>query len=667
MNFLKFSAALLAVTCIASCNEKMITETPEGAGYITVTSQIGSQTKAGYETKTLPAEFIMDINQGNASFNYTKLKMTKDASSNEYIADKEDLKWATSTHEGAIVRAMTIPSGVASIDSDNIVEINLISNQTTLENFNKNDILGARNSENGGITIKGDNINVSFKHLMSKLHVVYETANTSIKVNAITLKNVCLGGAYSYADINYVGSLDSRADVNMYINPTTEYSVNNAEAIFFPFMGQPSLVVTTNVGEKTCEIVNSNFTFERGKRYVMKISIDANGNVSKSDISAENDWVKNVPGGKILWIGTSIPAGGGTIFSYPQMVANATGLNVINNAVGGSLVLKKYDRLTTMASYTKEDWDNYTEPNYSWHLSYGGLVQSFEEIESYRSLLGKVKSSDGSAVDNDWVTKHINKIKELSYESLIIPYIDGTIDNCETIILDHGFNDLGQILPEAGAFNGWDTAPSEYSDVYFDALLNQKSLENIGVPNYQHYKDHLKLLFWDKTDQVLTEDFSYLIAMETIIKACREVNPNINIIIGNYFTENNKWIHYWYGLTTETDLSRSYARVLCNYNRAVASLFDCLGLVDVNKYLDITNENLWSGSFEIKADGSVGAVNDPTKFCPDGVHPSSDGTGKSNKAIADVYLQELAKIFSSTTTKSSSNSYDYGWEDVEML
>lgn len=666
MNFFKVTAALFAVACIASCNEKMITETPEGAGYITVTSQIGSQTKAGYETKTLPAEFIMDINQGNASFNYTKLKMTKDASSNEYIADKEDLKWATSTHEGAIVRAMTIPSGVASIDSDNIVEINLISNQTTLENFNKNDILGARNSENGGITIKGDNINVSFQHLMSKLHVVYETANTSIKVNAITLKNVCLGGAYSYADINYVGSLDSRADVNMYINPTTEYSVNNAEAIFFPFKGQPSLVVTTNVGEKTCEIVNSNFTFERGKRYVMKISIDANGNVSKSDISAENDWVKNVPGGKILWIGTSIPAGGGTVYSYPQMVANATGLNVINNAVGGSVVLPPNPAVMDAVYNTVETWN---------FLYAGGLSQSHEDVESLRSRLVTMANNyqnEGvtDEIRNQWVNERINELKGLSYESLIIPYIDGTYDNCSTIIIDHGFNDLPRIIAEANGFHGWDypeyggDPDTQYGDIYFEALLNEIPLANAGnpYPNYDHYKLHLQNLLWPN-GYCIKED-SYLLAMEKIITKCREKNSDINIIIGNYFTENNKWPHYAFNRTDPAFQGHSYTRTLCYYNKAVAKIFNCRGIINVqDSFKDLTNEQLWSNQY----DPVSGAIVDASKFCPDGVHPSSDGTGKSNKAIADVYLQELAKIFSSTTTKSSCNSYDYGWEDVEIL
>ena len=648
MNFLKFSAAVLAVTCIASCNEKMITETPEGAGYITVTSQIGAQTKAGYETKTLPAEFIMDINQGSASFNYTKLKMSKDASSNEYTADKEELKWVSSDHKGALVKAMTIPSGVATIDDDDIVNINLLSDQTTLDNFTKNDILGARNSEGGGITIKGDAINVSFQHLMSKLHVIYEPASTSVKVSAITLKNVCLGGAYSYADINKVGSLDDRGNIKMYINTAApDYSVFAAEAIFFPFEGKPTLDVTTNAGTKTYEIVSQNFNFMPGKRYVLKITIDANGNVAKSNISTENDWVKNVPGGKILWVGTSIPAGSG-VNNYPQMVANATGLEIINNSVGGSVVLKAEP--VWISAFDASSWN---------YLYAGGLSQTIAEARA--NYASKLTSLFGEADGNAW----LSIIESLSYESLIIPYIDGTKDNCQTIIIDHGYNDIPRMLYEAGAFNGMFTEPAGgYAHAYFEKLINGTDPEI----TYDHYKLHLQVNCWDKGVKPYKED-SYLLAMEHIINKCREKNPDINIIIGNYFAKNTTWIHFAHygGGLLEYQLTSAF----CNYNRAVASLFDCLDIVNVYEH-DIVSENdLWSGTGTYSdPTNKVGftADYDASKFCPDGLHPSSDVTGKSNRAIADVYLQELSEIFgNSTKTKSSTNAYDYGWEDVELL
>lgn len=63
-----YSFLMAAALCGAvSCSDKISTETPEGAGYITVTSQVGAQTKAGYETKTLPADFVMEVNQGAAA------------------------------------------------------------------------------------------------------------------------------------------------------------------------------------------------------------------------------------------------------------------------------------------------------------------------------------------------------------------------------------------------------------------------------------------------------------------------------------------------------------------------------------------------------------------------------------------------------------------------
>lgn len=85
----------------------------------------------------------------------------------------------------------------------------------------------------------------------------------------------------------------------------------------------------------------------------------------------------------------------------------------------------------------------------------------------------------------------------------------------------------------------------------------------------------------------------------------------------------------------------------------------------------MSENDLWSGTGTYSdPTNKVGftADYDASKFCPDGLHPSSDVTGKSNRAIADVYLQELSEIFgNSTKTKSSTNAYDYGWEDVELL
>lgn len=640
-----YSFLMAAALCGAvSCSDKISTETPEGAGYITVTSQVGAQTKAGYETKTLPAEFVMEVNQGAAAeYDYYVL-MQKDVASNIYNESTgKTLAWASTDHSKVQVKAMTIPTGT-SFDANKVLNISIEKNQTTNDNFIKNDILGA--STNNGVSIVKDNIVVSFRHLMSKLHVIYEVADGSM-VESIQLKNVAVEGAYSYADMDYESNDNpDKGDITMFLNAGTQYGLFAAEAIFYPYTpttaSKPSLAVKIkNINDPvSCAItLPSNFSFEGGKRYVMKISISENGTVQTTSIAADNDWVKNVPGGKILWVGTSIPAGGGTVYSYPQMVANATGLEVINNAVGGSKVLSDPLGPTFAENLTKEQWDSYSEPAapYSYHLATGGLVQSFDDIDRlYKGPLQNVKSSDDSSVDEAWVLKHITKIKELSYQTLITPFIDGTKDNCLTVIIDHGFNDIvglndiNAIGFEAGGF--WLGEGNE--DVWAKAFLSNLTAEN--------YETAYKSVIQSSSN--LTEEGSYLMSIEKLVDVIRGVDSNIRIIIGNYFAYDSPWgrANWWAGGFSQYN----FAGTLCHYNEAAARIF---GLDIVNVY------------------EHIGEISDWYAFCPDGVHPSSDATGQSNRRIADVYLQELKQIFSTTATKSSSNSYDYGWEDVEIL
>lgn len=658
MNIRKFSYSLLAIIIATSCSEMLTPEEPEGAGFISVTAQVGVDVKAGYSSKTLPSTFVMSIDQGSdESFNYN-LTMTK-AEENVYRANRDQLKWASSNHGNVWVNAMTLPSGIAMLNGES-VQINLTKDQNTEEELNANDILGAKTGS--GVTISGDNINVSFKHLMSKLHVVYES-DDNITVTSIKLKNVSTSGVFNYARMSYVSSNDpsNNDEIDMCMNAVPE-GLKAAEAIFYPYTStasnKPSIVVTAKNSNGTTRtfapvsFASNGITFEGGKRYMIKLQITEQG-VNVSSLASDNAWVKNVPGGKILWLGTSIPAGGGTN-SYPQMIANATGLEVINNAVGGSVFLKQSP--VRIESLTKETWN---------YLAAGGFSQTIEDARfNYETKLTNWFGDVDGPVQ-------LSKIEALSYESLLIPYINGSIADCQTVILDHGFNDIDRILYEAGAFMAFDSDQTMYSETYFNALLQGGALSDgqggTFVPSYDHYKLHLKANAWDLGVAPYQED-SYLLAMEHVISECRKINPNINIIIGNYYAKNTSWIHWRHygGGLLEFQLTKAF----CNYNRAAAHIFDCKGIVNVYEYLDVTDEQLWSGSGYYDPLYGFTATYDESKFCPDGLHPSSDGTGNSNRRIADIYLQELAKIFA-TTTKSAgtqmSPAADYGWEDIELL
>ena len=189
MNIFKSSAALFAAVAIISCNEKITTDTSGEGSLITVTSQIGTDTKSGYDIYNLPGEFTMDIDQSGAEYDYTLQHMIKKGDENVYFSNSAILRWASMDHSGVQVKAMTVsPSDINNATGK--VDIKISSDQSSDELLKPNDILDASTSKNN-IFIDGDNIIVFFSHLMSKLHVVYEVAEGSTaSIEHINLQNV---------------------------------------------------------------------------------------------------------------------------------------------------------------------------------------------------------------------------------------------------------------------------------------------------------------------------------------------------------------------------------------------------------------------------------------------------------------------------------------------
>jgi hypothetical protein len=112
----------------------------------------------------------------------------------------------------------------------------------------------------------------------------------------------------------------------------------------------------------------------------------------------------------------------------------------------------------------------------------------------------------------------------------------------------------------------------------------------------------------------------YWKAMIFLCKKIWAVNPRIRIIIGNYFTIKSNV----FGAEYSNDRLGEY---ICLANSAIANWLR-VPSVEVHKYTGLYNRNLAAG-------------NDYSIFCPDGVHPHSDSTGKSNEIIADIYCNQL--------------------------
>lgn len=646
MNIYKFSTALLATIIATACSEMITPEVPEGAGQITVTAKVGVDVKAGYDSKTLPGTFFMSINQGSdESFNYD-LTMTK-AEDNIYRANRDQLRWASSNHGNVLVNAITLPSV-----SGESVQINLTGEQNTEDKLNANDILGAKSGS--GVTISGDNIDISFKHLMSKLHVVYES-DDDIKVKSIELKNVSMGGEFNFVTMSPSRfNPPSAAAIKMYLDDGIQYGTKVAEAIFYPYdskeSGRPSLIVTAEVAGQdklfnAVAFADNGKIFEGGKRYMLKLQITEE-KVTVSSLS-ENAWVKNVPGGKILWIGTSIPSTGfdGLAWDakncYPHMIANATGLTIVNNARPSSYV--SFDsncNWTTSAEAVEQQ-------TFGWSLS-----ATIDEVDKkYRTALTNICEQE--KLDMALVDQWITDFQGYSYENLIIPYINGEKDDCQVVVIDHGYNDASAIVHEC-----WCNAFRLDYETYGNPPTQTPNMDERPT-GYSWIKSiaNGSQTYFDMGDGAFFEKRSYINAMRFIFDECYKINPNIKIIIGNYFAETTPLFETHFK-NNQVDRGGAKCCKLMNLaNEAIAKMNN-LEVVNVYKYTNINEETdpNWS-KFHA--------------YCPDDVHPGMDPKGELNSIISKAYIQELATIFNNTGTKSTGGqSYtvaDYSWEDVELF
>lgn len=623
---------MAALFCLASCSEKMNLEQPDVTNKITVTTQVDPHTKAGYETSetvtVLPEKFYIEIDQDGNDKDY-RLPLTREPNTNNYQASIE-LQWKGTDHTNTKVKAMTIPYGLTSVDMENPMAIAINKEQGNSENLKASDLLGASTTI-GGIEIQDNNINIAFKHLMSKLQITY-TKPDDIQINSVQLKNTCVKGGYSYASMAYDSSIAAEfGDITMY----HEAEKKSAEAIFFPYTptSDPKLVVNATINGQTkafeCPIVlKQSSAFVGGKRYIMTVTVSETG--IEGVVTMIKDWnptSSQVAGERVLWIGTSIPAGAGAAKSYPALVDDAMNCTIVNNAVGGSVVLE------APSTYTFEVG--------TWNYLYaGGLSQTHAEAESIikpklEAAAAAYETTD--AIREQWVTEQLAIVKSLSYESLIIPYIDGTLDNCTTVIIDHGFNDIVRLVLEAqpfGSYPGYENSNSETEWGY--NFLTALKEGNVTVDQYLTYLEP----FWNNAGNVLTEEYSYILAMQKIINAIYAVDENIRIIIGNYFATDSPWVN-WFHFGNGFD-AYQLTKVLLYYNEAVAGIWD-LDVVNVYEHLHIDESSFWAGGY-VDANGNKQVYPDESKFCPDGVHPYNP---EAVKAIADVWISALNGVVGS--------------------
>jgi len=125
---------------------------------------------------------------------------------------------------------------------------------------------------------------------------------------------------------------------------------------------------------------------------------------------------------KVLWIGTSIPAGNGTLTgTYPlQVKSNLEIKTLYNNSISASGIVK-----------------------FSGYLGNGRDGLDLSETVAEKEARYRSKVQDGTISEAT-----LNRYKSASFEKCLLPYINGSVDSCDTVIIDHGYNDRDVLATE---------------------------------------------------------------------------------------------------------------------------------------------------------------------------------------------------------------------------
>ena len=330
----------------------------------------------------------------------------------------------------------------------------------------------------------------------------------------------------------------------------------------------------------------------------------------------------------VLWVGTSIPAGNvvdGVPNNYPKMVADALGFKLYNNSIGASFVTYYPNNGTV------------NDESYWWQKKadikeYVGycLSATKQDVENkFRPILERIKANDSTMTDDD-IEHYIGVWKWASYEDRIIPYIDGTIASCDTVIIDHGYNDRDNIVGCAGNYAD---ATLDYSSTTGTGGTGNKYpdpndfrgwyfINHFGDRYYFQGELYMNSCYQHAVDGTGGMKHEYMGALTHIIMAIKKVNPSINVIIGNYFAQRHPY----------QDNKSPY---ITKANEGVAKWMS-LQCVNVYQYTGLINKSY--------TDKNGITEKDFNRFCPDGVHPHTDLTGRSNRIIAGVYINQLRGI-----------------------
>lgn len=228
--------------------------------------------------------------------------------------------------------------------------------------------------------------------------------------------------------------------------------------------------------------------------------------VSELEENIDNE-ITNFKGKKLIWFGTSIPAGqknnqvtidGITVNNnYPEMVGKLLGCTVINNAIGTSTIK------TGKPSNVSLD-DPMGIKYVQYEIATRALTQTLAEkqdiVNNWAEKYGPNSPLNLYNAPTELPQYQIDVILNSSYETLLVPYLNGTYEMPDFFIFDHGYND--------GA--------------YYNAQTKDEMLEIPTDKTNRHY---------------------FVGACNKLFKLILEANPKAKIILINHFcAQDRPWV-----------------------------------------------------------------------------------------------------------------------------
>lgn len=266
---------------------------------------------------------------------------------------------------------------------------------------------------------------------------------------------------------------------------------------------------------------------------------------------------------KILAIGTSITQG----CTYAENASKANDYIVYNKAIGSSGIC-----LNT------------------------GVLGNGRDGKDLSETIAEKQDRYNTKVDSITMEKY----KNYSWERVIKPYLDGTIDEVDAIWFDHGYNDRNQI----------------YSEL--------KNIDSID---------------WEISEAADRSKFSG--AFKYLLYQIFKLKPDIRIIISGFLEgESDNTIRGGFGIKKMHEaMAKAYGFPLLRTWEYTGFNFN--HVPNSNNYISEFNKT-YGTSYKPKWTDNKGNITFFQLYNPDTVHPFTDLTGKANKRL-DIIFTKLLK------------------------